>query len=405
VASQLLTRELQRLTEEAQAAPDELAMVIQHCFPHGSMPPGTAEVHLADASEQVVLKLAFARAGRFEAIPEPSLTDEDAQTLIRVINELEGGRTPTVWRVVLFASLPVKGAFRYRDRWQIRPVPEDAPQVPFVMAPHPFVLEAKGSAVSDPFVRWLQGGKLLREAELILSLVLHGGLSPDRSSSPSHEWVVLPGWEYSEDHPSPTSVLAQTSYFMPTMPGPGDDFSDIAGIEPIRLIPGNDYFERRGISVDKTLELPANLAAVVDAVHALPPGDRDRFFRSAYWFSRAGGAWRLSQSLSYICLINSIEVLTPHGVEDRCPTCGLNRAPGPTARFRDFVERYAGDVPDRSRLYQIRSRLVHGDQILQSDQPSGFAFTPHLWEEREQHERARRVAQAAVINWAITHGS
>ena len=33
------------------------------------------------------------------------------------------------------------------------------------MAPHPFVLELKGSAVSEGFVRWLQGGKLLREVE------------------------------------------------------------------------------------------------------------------------------------------------------------------------------------------------------------------------------------------------
>ena len=405
MASQHLTRELQRLTEEAQSAPDELSMMIQYCFPHGSIPPGTAEVHLADASEEVVLRPAFTRAGRFEAIPEPSLSDEDAQTLIKVIGELEGGRTPTVWRVVLFASLPVKGTFRYRDRWQIRPVPDDAPKPSFAMAPHPFVLEVKGSAVSEGFVRWLQGGKLLREAELVLSLVLHGGLAPDRSTSPSHEWVVLPGWEYSEDRPSPTSLLAQASYFMPTMPGRGDDFSDVAEVEPMRLVPDEEYFGRLGTSVYQTLELPASLAALLDAVDALQPGDRDRFFRSAYWFSRAGGAWRLSQSLSYICLINAIEVLTPHGVEDRCPTCGLNRAPGPTARFRDFVERYAGDVPDRSRLYAIRSRLVHGDQILQSDQPSGFAFTPHLWEERERHDRARRVAQTAVINWAITHGN
>jgi hypothetical protein len=138
-------------------------MMIQYRFPHGSIPPDTAEVHLADASEKVVLRLAFTRAGRFEAIPEPSLSDEDAQTLIKVIGE--PGRTPTVWRVVLFASLPVKGTFRYRDRWQIRPVPDDAPKPSFAMAPHPFVLELKGSAVSEGFVRWLQGGKLLREVE------------------------------------------------------------------------------------------------------------------------------------------------------------------------------------------------------------------------------------------------
>jgi hypothetical protein len=32
-------------------------------------------------------------------------------------------------------------------------------------------------------------------------------------------------------------LLAQASYFMPTMPGPGDDFSDVAEVEAIRLVP------------------------------------------------------------------------------------------------------------------------------------------------------------------------
>jgi hypothetical protein len=66
-------------------------MVMRHCFPHGSIPPGTAEVHLADASEEVVLRLAFTRAGRFEVIPEPSLSDEDAQTLIEPHCSFESG--------------------------------------------------------------------------------------------------------------------------------------------------------------------------------------------------------------------------------------------------------------------------------------------------------------------------
>src|SRR5262245_2252557 len=112
-----------------------------------------------------------------------------------------------------------------------------------------------------------------------------------------------------------------------------------------------------------------------------------------------------AQSLSYISLINAIDVLAPSGLIDPCPTCVLNRAPGPTTRFRETVERYAGELPERKALYDLRSRLVHGDQILLGDRPSGWGFTPQQEEERSRHELASRVARVVIIAWLFAAAS
>jgi len=396
VADERLATELRASIATADVPPDELAMLINNTFRHGRMLGGSREVLCGQSDEEVALRLVYAKSGRFSVVTEPALKDEDARTLIRLINVLECGGKPTVWRRVLFASLPVDGFFRYEDRWQIRPVPPDAPQPPVVRAPQPFLLEVKGTAVSESFVSAIRGEKLLSEVQLVLALVLHGGLAGG-STSAHHEWVI----ETSDANPPWRSLLGQVGYSLPTSPGPPNELSDVSDYKPLVEVPAARYFERFGISINQTLEIPDLLPPLLRAIDTAPPSVRERFFRASYWFSRSQPSWRVSRSLSYVSLINAIEVLTPAASADLCPTCGLNRAPGPTVRFRDFVERYAGSVPERKELYRLRSQLVHGDQLLISDGPMGMGFTPQLIEESSQYELASRTAQIVVIAWLL----
>jgi hypothetical protein len=108
---------------------------------------------------------------------------------------------------------------------------------------------------------------------------------------------------------------------------------------------------------------PGSSAAAISNARRGTPAVRERFFRAAYCFSRSQPTWRTSRSLSYISLINAIEVLTPVCCQP-LPDLRTESGSWATARFRDIVERYAGDVPERKELYALRSRLVHGDQIL-----------------------------------------
>jgi hypothetical protein len=396
VAREQVAAELRDLIASADVPPDELAMLIGNTFQRGRMEPGSREVLWGQSDDEIAIRLVYTKAGGFSAVLEDALSEDDASTLIKQIRVLEAGGDPVVWRTVLFAGLPVEGFFRYAERWQIRPVPPDAPRPPFLLAPHPFILEVRGKAVAEPFIGWMKGGKLLWEVQLILGLTLHGGLTAGNTSA-HHEWVI--DMTDIEAGAAARSVLGQVGYTLPTWPEPADDFSSVETLDSLREVSAAKYFSLLGIAGGQVLEIPDLLLPLLSAVDAADPTVRERFFRAAYWFSRSGPAWRLSRSLSYISLINAIEVLTPVAGMDACPACGLNRAPGPTARFRDTVERYAGDVPERKELYSLRSRLVHGDQILLSDGPSGWGFTPQSEEERWRHELASRIARVVIISW------
>lgn len=370
---------------------DELSALLTSAFGHARIQAGSREVVYTDADENVFLRLRYSRAGAVSASAEAALADEIAKALIDQIETLSQGGAPTLWREVAFAALPVEGYWRYADEWQIRAVPADAPRPPFLMAPQPFLIEVVTGSLPGSMVGWMRARKVLREIELILALLLQGGITaPDHSAA--HEWVIEP-------EPEPHSELRQRGYWLTPASDPTDVLPDPVGLPALESVPAAHYFNRLGIGVGDVLAVPDITAETVETIARLDPPSREKFFRAAYWFSRSRPAWHVSQSLSYISLINSIEVLADRAGPDPCPTCGLDRAPGPTARFRDTVERFVGDVPGRKELYQARSRLVHGDQLLHADGPEAWAFAPQPSEERDRHGVAQDVARLVILGW------
>ncbi len=105
-------------------------------------------------------------------------------------------------------------------------------------------------------------------------------------------------------------------------------------------------------------------------------------------------------------MINSIQVLVADAARDPCPECGRDRGPGPTARFRQLVERYAHGVEGVSQLYSLRSKLVHGGALLDLDLPAAWdSLDPDEMEQSDQYGLARRVATAVIINWFLDRAS
>jgi hypothetical protein len=117
--------------------------------------------------------------------------------------------------------------------------------------------------------------------------------------------------------------------------------------------------------------MPAVLRPLLDQYHAVPPEIRDRFLHACYWYERSGAAWSMSVSLGHIAAVTAIETLMEPSSAKPCPECGLDTSPGPTRRYRDFVERYAPAIPkeDRETAYRLRSALVHKGQPLDIDVP------------------------------------
>jgi hypothetical protein len=175
----------------------------------------------------------------------------------------------------------------------------------------------------------------------------------------------------------------------------------VADLEPIDEVPAATYYRFPGIAATAPFTVPDTLNEAVKAFQSADPTKRAQFRRAAYWFDRARAASEISTSLSFISLINAIEVLSPNQATDLCELCGKNRAPGPTALFRETVEQYAGKIPDRDALYRVRSSLVHGDKLLLADEASGLAFTPEPAHQRWRYDQAFRVSRAVIVNWLL----
>jgi hypothetical protein len=97
--------------------------------------------------------------------------------------------------------------------------------------------------------------------------------------------------------------------------------------------------------------------------------------------------------------------LIPEAEEDRCPKCGRDRSPGPTARFHDFVETHAADegAEERKALYRLRSAFVHGDALHNLDIPRPWGgMEPHVLRHHELHDIALKVSRTAIRTWFLS---
>jgi hypothetical protein len=242
-------------------------------------------------------------------------------------------------------------------------------------------------------------GRRAWELQLILNVVLRGQIKRFGARAPEHTWA------YVEDADGALRAdWVQPGYFIPDGTYQSSDFTPIDGLRALPEVSDDVYRTGRGIGSNDVFEIPDVLAPLLDARHGVAPETRDRFLHACYWYERSGAAWNVSVSLGHIAAVNAIETIMPPGTVDRCPECGLNRAPGITRRFHDFIERYAPRVPedDREGIYKLRSSLVHHGQLFDIDRPGPWgALIPREQKQLDTYQAARVVARDAIINWLL----
>jgi hypothetical protein len=93
------------------------------------------------------------------------------------------------------------------------------------------------------------------------------------------------------------------------------------------------------------------------------PEYREKYDRALFWLDIASRHWPSSMSSSYSALVTAVEALTERGAMHKahCPECQGDRtheSRGPTARFKDFFEKYAPGSSRRGQrddMYRLRS--------------------------------------------------
>ena len=363
-------------------------------------------IHLPLAGEQCRVSLTYKGAKIVAIEPGPAF---DRQEWDRICAEIEGPimKGPLrVGRDISFNTKRVEGWWRgERSGVQILPAPESAPRAN-EGADNPFILEFPiRDAGRWPTTNYsITNQRRRREHQkltLLLNLLLAGTTKFPRQRS-RHFWAVRSAGELKIE-------WVQEFYFADFGQIVVQELSAQVG-EKIGEIESEKYYKEAIGLHGRGLLVPDDLDESICRYQSLPPALQAKFDRAAYWLSMASRQWDDSMSASYASLVSAAEALTPedgtkHSVYcDKCKENRTHDVPGATEKFWSFFEKYTPDPGLRKRrkeMYGLRSKILHGSDMMQLDQDLSRAigWDPPWWNEHEMHTELWSLMRTAARNW------
>jgi hypothetical protein len=178
---------------------------------------------------------------------------------------------PQVFRSVRFADYKLTGSWRYKDEFQILPVPAEAPQLNGLIGDHPFLLEVKIAGSKDGFLTSQRAADAMRTAELLLAGLVNNSIHPLTTRSMYGYWVCPTGKD------NRATAYLQPHYHC-DMPH-SDELSPAATLAPIAA--SREIFGPYGVSAG-TLCIPEGLTDTLDKYKRLSGDVQKQFLRSCY---------------------------------------------------------------------------------------------------------------------------
>jgi hypothetical protein len=353
-------------------------------------------LHLPLAREKCRVSLIY-KGANIEAIQPGAAFD--AAEWKSVAAEIEAAilRGPRrVGRDISFSTLSVEGWWRGgRSGVQILAPPDTAPRSPG--ADKPFILEFPVHDAGRWRITNHRRRREHRKLTLVINLLLRGTtkLLPDR---PSSFWAYIPKADEIQ--------WVQEFYSADFGEAVIDELSPPSG-EKLEEIEAKKYYSKEFWVDDDRLCVPDDLDESVWRYQSLSPALRAKFDRAAYWLSMASRQWEDSISASYASLVSSAEAFAEKSSQHTvyCQQCEKDRShdvPGAAEKFRAFFEKYTpepGLKQRRSKMYGLRSMILHGSDLIQLDQGRGLGWDPPWWDEREMTWELWSLMRIAVRNW------
>jgi hypothetical protein len=304
-----------------------------------------------------------------------------------------------VGRNYSFSSFKVPGWWRgNRSGVQILP-PHDKAPASIEAAEHPLILEFPVKESGLWRITNHRRAREHRNLTLLLNLLLAGGTTL-QPRQPEGFWALVP------TEAQPLNIQLVQQYFWAEL---GDvvrpSLSAPVG-SLLAEVPPDEYYSKVG-NDGGPLRIPEDLDDSICLYQKLSLPNRSKLDRALFWLSTAKRQWSFSASSSYSSLVSAIESLTERGEQhlvycEKCKRDSQHDAPGATAKFRDFLETYApGDTikKRRNQMYELRSGILHGGNLIQLDRDRALGWDPPWWNEREIQWELWGVTRVALRNW------
>ena len=303
---------------------------------------------------------------------------------------------PCIAERIAYAGRPVRGQFTLEGQFQILPISDS-----FLKAKgaygnrNPFRLRYVYKSSPDLVVDASRYHSRAVKYATLLNAFLDTSIQVERSS-PDFGWVLDPGW------PSVPSYWHQLGFTFPGQNGKPGKWQDTSEIAPLERTPYQEYYTAR--DPHRTIfRIPSNLEVSLTAALALKGEDEARFIRAIRWLYQSVGLWEHSQSATFVALVSALESLVEPLPPERCTNCGQLQYLI-SKRFRSFLNKHVPGVDsfpkERDLLYQVRSRLVHGLQLLERDlNVNALFYNLQFRKDIQLHETLELITTIAVHNW------
>ncbi len=210
--------------------------------------------------DNCIIQLKTSEKNKIELIPTSKCDRETLQKIEEKIKtDIEIHETK-IGRDILFSSIPLYGYFRYKDIFQIIPVPPQAPKPKYILSgQHPILLEFKYKGSNNDWIEIYRRKKNSYEIALLLNLLLNANIS-NREYRVISQWVRCNG--------EPVSRLCTNEYVFENFEQVVDDFSDVSNLKEIKIIDPKKYYSQ-GQDVSEGLKGPTIINELLDRIYSL----------------------------------------------------------------------------------------------------------------------------------------
>ncbi len=365
---------------------DEVEEIIASHFRHSTWTDdGHVEfAHFGPLSPKMALTLLLGDDRRPRDAKEgPGLRDGDIEHIETTLAKLSSRSTHVHYRQVAFSSAPVRSAFKYKDYFQLVPMPVGSPIPREAIAQWPFVFEFTYLGSENMSIDTHRRAKAESKLLSLLNVLFISGVF----TKPSHEKVWVMG-------PRGDTQYLQAGYYHQVPSGP--NFLEGALYPPMLRTPAPAYYGGF-VETLTAFSLPDDIETSLDCYHAMSEPDRDRFDIASHWLSRYADLKSVSMSSGIVALVTALEALAPKPAVPPCPTCG--NVGSAVRGFRMLLDAAAGHHTEaKDQFYKLRSRIAHGVWLQHSDFSVWGGGSQARLEEFDV-DRLEETVRCVLYNW------
>jgi hypothetical protein len=290
------------------------------------------------------LELSFDSHGAITPISSTLSTGASKALSAHISTSLISEQDEAIAQTICFSrNRVVKGVYRYRDTFQVLPVPADAVDTPVMAADHPFLLQFKYVRCPDREVDSMRRTEKTAKLYRILNVAC-------RASLLLRSRYVNFFWSSFCDEKMTSKWLQEDYRYSSFKPGL-TDFSDASDIPRIQLYPKDEYYKDSFFPDDlHQVSLPDVIDEYLDKVLGLSSTDSQKFAIASSWFSQLPRLWHESSSSAFVAIVSAIEAL----IEKKSETCKACHQP-----VHSVTRRFTQSPRCQSRALQYR-RLSSG---------------------------------------------